>query len=46
MKPIEIVFKDYYLKFVSVPFILTIGVVLLIIVITIILVIKEIRRSK
>ena len=33
MKPIEIVFKDYYLKFGSVPFILTIGVVLLIIVI-------------
>ncbi len=45
MNPIEIVFKDYILKFGLVPFILTVGVVLLIIVITTILVIKEIRRS-
>lgn len=45
MKPVEIVFKDFIIKFGFWPFILTICVVLLIIVITIILAIKEIRRS-
>ena len=44
MNPVEIVFKDYLLKFGLIPFVLTVSVVLLIIVITIILVIKEIRR--
>lgn len=45
MQPIEIVFKEYYLKYELLPFIITIFMVILVIVITIIFVIKEIRRS-
>ena len=45
MKPVEIVFKDFIIKLGLLPFILTISMVVLVIVITMIMAIKEIRRS-